>query len=147
LFTDAIMRTIFMSRQVALVNRPGGADRPVYLEVLEPDERWIGHYPLRVSSGQENLSGIIYVYKGREENGQVDAKFHYGISYDLHIVDEKISPDSEIWMGSLSVPAGMIIPPHDKMVLNEWFDFRPLPEIEGQNTSDPALLGVPEYTR
>jgi hypothetical protein len=77
----------------------------------------------------------------------VDAKFHYGISYEIGVEDGRISPQSEIWMGSLSVPAGMIIPPADRMVLNEWFDFRPLPEIEGQNTTDPGLLGIPEYIK
>lgn len=145
LFTDAIMRTIFLSHQVALVNRPEAADQPVYFEVVEPNEKWIAHYPIRATGGLTELSGMLYVYKGQETDGQVDAKFHYGISYDVRLVDGNISRDSEIWMGSLSVPAGMIIPPHDRMILNEWFDFRPLPEIEGDNSQDPALLGIPEY--
>ena len=79
------------------------------------------------------------------DGGAVDGKFHYGISYDVRVVDGVVSRESEIWMGSLSVPVGLIIPPPDRMVLNEWFDFRPLPEIEGENTKDPALLGIPEY--
>ncbi len=147
LFTDAILKTIFMSRQVALLNRPESADEPSYFEVVVPRESWVSHYRVGESSENEDFSGMIYVYKGREEKGVVEAKFHYGISYRIQIADERISEDSEIWMGSLSVPAGMLIPPADRMVLNEWFDFRPLPEIEGANATDPALLGIPEYER
>ncbi len=147
LFTDAIMQTIFMSRQVALLNKPEGVDTPAYFENVEPGQRWLARYPIRNDKSELTLDGMIYVYKGHAGNGTVNGKFHYGISYDVRIVDGAISPESEMWMGSLSVPVGLIIPPPDRMVLNEWFDFRPLPEVEGENTTDPALLGIPEYVK
>ncbi len=147
LFTDAIMQTIFMSRQVALLNKPEGVDTPAYFENVEPGQRWLARYPIRKDKNELTLDGMIYVYKGHAGNGTVNGKFHYGISYDVRIVDGAISPESELWMGSLSVPVGLIIPPPDRMVLNEWFDFRPLPEVEGVNTTDPALLGIPEYVK
>lgn len=145
LFTDELMGTIFLSRQVAMRNRPEGADTPAQFEKVDPGGRWAAHYPIGRPDG-DRLEGMIYVYKGRMVDGSVDGKFHYGISYDVRMVDGRVSSESELWMGSLSVPEGLIIPPPDRMVLNEWFDFRPLPEIEGENSKDPALLGIPEYT-
>jgi hypothetical protein len=145
LFTEAIMRTIFLSRQIALLNHPEMADDPVWLECVEAGERWQASYPIRPDPGALACSGMIYVYKGHAENGEVDGKFHYGISYDVQLLDGAIAGESEIWMGSLAAPNTLLIPRADQMALDEWFDFRPLPEIEGVNATDPALLGVPEY--
>lgn len=147
LFTDGIMETIFLSQQVALLNRPESADTPAYFQNVEPGVRWVAHYPIRSGGAAPAVSGMIYLYKGRFDGGEVDGKFHFGISYDVRIEGGQVSRESEIWMGSLSVPAGLIIPPPDRMVLNEWFDFRPLPEIEGENSKDPGLLGIPEYVK
>jgi hypothetical protein len=147
LFSEKIMESVFLSRQIALVNPAAAADTPVFFETIEPDQRWIARYPIGSASGRGPLSGMIYVYLGKASDGVVQGKFHYGIYYDVEVVDGAISSESEIWMGSLSVPNGLLIPPPDRMLLNEWFDFRPIPEIEGENSTDPALLGIPEYGR
>ena len=48
-------------------------------------------------------------------------------------------------MGCVFVLSNMVVPPAGTIPLHEWFDFRPIPEIVGDNTTDPELLGIPEH--
>ncbi len=148
LFTPRIMETVYLTRQIALRNRPELDDLPVRLTETDPGNKWIAYYPigeLANADGQRQF-GVIYVYKGRTATDTTDGKFHFGIRYDIRADKQQVSTDSVIWMGSLSAPFGLLIPRDDQMQLDEWFDFRPIPEIEGENSDDPALLGVPEYS-
>ncbi len=89
---------------------------------------------------------MIYVYQGKLDGKRITGKIHYGIEYDLQINGGVISSESHIWMGSIYNLAGqLLIPADNRIVLGEWFDFRPIPEIEGKNTTDPVLLGIPEH--
>ena len=91
------------------------------------------------------MRGLIYVYTGRVEAGMARGQPHYGISYDLQFADGKLSGESDLWMNAFDNPAFESPQPAGKLPFREWFDYRPLPVIEGQNSEDPKLLGIEEY--
>jgi hypothetical protein len=92
------------------------------------------------SEGQN--SGVIYVFFGPESY----EKIHYGIRYDLRVEAGVLSSKSEIWMGSMyDLDGRVLIPQEGEVLLDHWFDFRPIPEIEGKNSRGPKLLGIPEH--
>lgn len=95
-----------------------------------------------------STDGIIYVRHGANPIDGDRGRAHYGIVYDLQIEDGKIGDRSEIWMGSMyNLNGRVLIPDADHILLDRWFDFRPIPEIEGENTLNPELLGIPEHER
>ena len=53
--------------------------------------------------------------------------------------------NSELWLGPILVPGNFQPPDPSKITLQEWLDIRPIPEIAGDNSTDPTLLGVPEH--
>jgi mono/diheme cytochrome c family protein len=146
LFTDDIMSGVFLSsRPQGLDGEQPAADR-AYAATIEPGEHWRLEYPLPAPepSGHE-ASGIVYVCQARPSRGEHAGTPHYGISYQLHWPEGRIAPQSELWMGNLFVLSHLHFPEPGKVPLNEWFDFLPIPEIEGDNTSDPRLLGVYDH--
>jgi hypothetical protein len=48
-------------------------------------------------------------------------------------------------MGSLFWTPAIEHPNQGKVPLKEWFDDEPIPEVTGENTKDPVLLGIPEH--
>ena len=49
-------------------------------------------------------------------------------------------------MGSLyNLNGRVLVPRGEKILLDRWLDWRPIPEIEGSHTQDPKLLGLPEH--
>jgi hypothetical protein len=45
-------------------------------------------------------------------------------------------------------PGGVELPQNPgKVPFVEWFDYRPIPPISGQNSRDPKLLGTEEYEK
>ncbi len=147
LFTQRIMETVYLSRQFYSAQGLVAADKPVRLETIKPGDTWRAFYPLGdlLQAPQHRLSGVVYVYKSREAEKTTDAKFHFGIRYDIRAAGDLVSPESELWMGALALPFGVLPPRDEGLTHDEWFDFRPIPEIEGENTQDPGLLGIPEY--
>jgi hypothetical protein len=63
----------------------------------------------------------------------------------LDFNDGKLSPESDLWMDSFGNVAFEPPRPPGKLPYREWFDYRPLPVIAGENSKDPKLLGVEEY--
>ncbi len=148
LFTPRVMSGIFMSRQVPDEDPAELKDAPVGFIPVEEGERWIAHYLITDSakSLDDELKGMVYVYQGKLVGSRVSGRIHYGIEFDIIVSDGKISRESEVWMGSIfNLGAGLLIPADNRMALGEWFDFRPIPVIEGENTTDPELLGIPEH--
>ena len=70
---------------------------------------------------------------------------HYGIVFGLRIRERVVMENSELWLGPILVPGNFQVPDPHKITLAEWLDVRPIPEIEGDNSTDPALLGIPEH--
>ena len=118
------------------------------LTVVEPDQLWEARIPLEPTSSwhQQRLAGVIYLFYGNETIDGQQGRVHFGIRYDLHVSEGKIIRPSELWMGSMYDLGGrVLIPQEGEVLLDRWFDFRPIPEIEGENPDDPELLGLPEH--
>ncbi len=147
LFTEEMMASTFISRQAASIQAPRLKDVPVRMKVVTEGQHWQAFYKIGTvnGSGQETLTGMLYVNKGKVSDDGVSGLVHYGINYDVQLDEGTISKESEVWMGSLYRITRLHIPPDDKVPLHEWFDFLPIPEIVGGNTEDPELLGVPEH--
>lgn len=114
----------------------------------EGPRRWVAEVPLDLAAaGETPLHGTIYLYRGVPDPGQpVSADPHYAAEYTLRVVDGRIAPDSELWMGYIFRTGNVLPTPEGKIPEDEWFSFRPIPEIEGeQTTSDPRLLGIEDY--
>lgn len=144
LFDPRIMKTVFLSRMISKAkNQPVKSDFSFFNET-KIDEQWVAYYPLTLDS-DNTIRGMVYMYIGRANPEQFKAIYHYGIRYDLSTTNGQITDDSEIWMGSLYHPIKIQFPEKNKLPLTEWFDFRPIPEIVSENTTDPTLLGVDEH--
>ncbi len=161
LFTPRVMNSIFLTTQPpvpALTSvgsshntAPGPARivaSPVTLTQVEAGERWIAHFPISAAphSNEDKLSGIVYLYKGEWDGTSVNGKIHYSIEYEIVIQQGQIARESQISMGSLyQFGPRLLIPTDEQIPYSEWFDFRPLPIIEGSNSTDATLLGLPEH--
>lgn len=126
-------------------------DPLVRLEIVEPDWTWTARYPLGKPDAEraDRLERSVYLYRGTpqsgvDKNGKFSGEFHYAVVAELTFADGKLTDESDLWMGSLLVVPALEFPTPGKVPLSEWFDYRPLPEIPGENTtSDPKLLGLP----
>ena len=122
---------------------------PVCLETIEPGQRWGGVYPIGSAPAGEKstVSRLIYVVVGIPKGDDaVSGQIHYGIQYDLVFENGRIVDGSDLWMGELFITLPIAPPRPDKVPLAEWFDYRPIPEITGENTTDPKLLGIDAIT-
>lgn len=145
LFPRHMKSNTFLSTQVTGKPIPELADQPVPFETLEDGQRWEAWYPIEVSR-DGRFSGMIYLIRGSVEEQRPRGSIHYGIQYELTIRDGKLAEVSEIWMGSLfNLPGKLAFPPEGQIPIAQWFDFLPIPEIVGDNTTDPGLLGIPEH--
>lgn len=129
----------------------------VKMQMVDPQQHWTADFSIgdprnwpgvegSGTEGERRLQGKLFVVQQTSR-----PKAHYAIEYDLRAADTerggmKLLDSSRLWMGSLYHLNGrVLIPRHDRILLDRWFDFRPIPEIEGSNSSDPALLGIPEH--
>ena len=148
LFTDSIMETVMLTRRTSDRKIPLSSDEPAKLEVLESGERWAAKYRLGDYDGQADaaLNGVVYVNTNAARTGEaVGGTMHYGIVFGLRIRERVVMENSELWLGPILVPGNFQVPDPHKITLAEWLDVRPIPEIEGDNSTDPALLGIPEH--
>jgi hypothetical protein len=126
-------------------------DQEILLREIEPGQNWEARIPIASPEDWTDgtAEGLIYVHHGNQVNLEgKKGRLHFGIKYKIQLVDTKISDDSEIWMGSIyNLNGRVLIPDENSILLDRWFDFRPIPEIIGSNTSDPILLGIPEHVR
>ncbi|WP_419193578.1 c-type cytochrome domain-containing protein [Kolteria novifilia] len=138
--------------QAYLTDLPEGTEiadatiAPVPFRTAVEGERWLADYPidLPASGDADPLKGLIHVYKGNADT-QISGTHHYGVEYELVVTQGKLDAASELWMGPTYVTGNVMIPVPGKMSIEEWFDWRPLPEIPHEQTKDPKLLGVPEH--
>ena len=148
LFTDQLMTEVLLSRRTGDRKEPLDGDEPVHLEVLQSGERWMAKYHLGDFTGQSEvaLNGTVYVNTGAMQSGaSVQGQLQYGIVYALRIRERTLQENSELWLGPILVPGNFQYPAEGKITLAEWLDTNPIPEITGENTTDPKLLGIPEH--
>src|SRR5690606_6981376 len=104
------------------------------------DRHWRAEFPIEIDpQNSEKLTGIVYLFKGAVQSSMMTASAHYAAEYDLRIVDGHIAPDSELWMGYVLATGNIFVVPEGKIPEDEWFSFRPIPEIEGENSQDKDL--------
>jgi hypothetical protein len=147
LFSKELMASVFLSRQFFEGDSTKPEQPPVRLETLEDAQRWVAYFPIGLPDGAGRLGGLIYVYTGRADEEMVRGEPHYGIRYDLLFEQGKLTAGSDLWMNPFDNSAVAQPAPVDKIPHREWFDYRPLPVIEGGNSTDPKLLGVEEYVK
>lgn len=148
LFTDQIMGDMLMTRRVGDRKEPMPTDEPAKLEVLQIGDRWAAKYRLGDFEGQPEiaLNGIVYVYTNPVRTQEsIQGTLQYGIVYALRIRERTLQENSELWLGPILVPGNFQFPTPGRITLNEWLDTQPIPEITGDNSRDPALLGIPEH--
>lgn len=146
------IKAVALSTQVFASNSPQPPVDPlVRLTEVKPEWSWTMRYPLGRPEPDhpDVLNKTIYFYRGTpqsgvDNDGKFSGEFHYAIIAELQLADGKLSGKSDLWMGSLFVVPALEFPTAGKVPLSEWFDYRPLPEIPGENTTtDPKLLGLP----
>ncbi len=147
LFSKQLMDSVFFSEEFVESTTTKLEKEPTRLESLEEGKRWVADVPIGPADSAGKLSGLIYLYTGRFGKDMVRGEPHYGVKYDLIVVDGKLVDGSDLWMNSFGNPVVAPPTPRGKIPYNEWFDFRPIPAIEGENSKDPKLLGVEEYER
>jgi hypothetical protein len=147
LFLDETMERCFLSSVAELdeestLTKAKDADRSSFppfskLVTVVPKEHWRAIYQIadQTEKADESYSGMLYIIPGSPPP-------QYGIEYQIKIKDGVISDESEIWMGASYLTGTVVVPRKDTIPLSEWFDFLPIPEITGGNTSDPKLLGI-----
>ncbi len=148
LFTDALMKEVLLTRRTNDQKAPLPTDEPTSLSTLESGERWSAKYRLGDYSGQQEaaLDGIVYVYtNAKHTETVVSGTIHYGIVYSLRIRDRTLQQNSELWLGPVLVPGNFQFTNPNSITLPEWIDTNPIPEITGDNSTDPTLLGIPEH--
>jgi hypothetical protein len=146
LFSEEIMSGLLL----ATGYHPEGvrvvAEHAATFSPAAPDA-WEAFYP--VSTEGRNAPGLIYVYRGnRTEGGHIHTAGmpQLGIVYDLNIdigTIGTIGKDAKLWMDAIYYPENVVPPAGKGMVpWNEWFSSQPIPEIVGENTKDPEMLGI-----
>lgn len=146
LFSDAIMSVIGLTDEFSLSENPDdgatvGEVTP--MQTVEPDQSWRCRYRIGDLKGRNSAGGKFFVVQNTFR-----PKAHYAIEFEIVLNEaDEIAEDSQLWMGSLYNLNGRVFVPYDdqKILLDRWFDWRPIPEITGEQTDDPQLLGIPEH--
>jgi hypothetical protein len=149
LFQDSALTQACLSPIEPDGNSFRGYGETHFFEIVEPGACWEARAPLPAISPGEPLSGELFVYQGsKQQNGRYTGNAHYQVEYRLVLDAEgRLAADSTLHLGSCYNVSQVIKVPEGRITPEEWFDFRPLPEIVGGNTSDPKLLGVDEHER
>ena len=147
LFSKEMMAAVFLSKHFYEAGGEKRVDQPARLEIVDKDQKWVAYSHLGSPDDKGELHGLIYVFTGRIEDNTVRGDPHYGVKYDLSFADGKLTDQSDLWMSSFGNGAVVNPEPPGKIPYREWFDYRPLPVIEGENSKDPKLLGIEEYVK
>jgi hypothetical protein len=147
LYGTGIVKGVFLTPQLLPETMTKLNHAVTRLSEIKPGMQWDASVPLDgpKDATTTTLSGLIYVYQGGIEDNKARGTLHYGIKYDLNFKDLVLQPDSQVWLGSLFWSTNLEHPNQGKVPLKEWFDDQPIPEITGENSTDPQLLGIPEH--
>lgn len=144
LFSPGVIKNIALAA-VTEEGKPLDDDSQfVRLTEVEEGRQWRLNFPLAVMRDEEGIFGKIFVYHGRTE-GELSGAPHYAVVAEVPFEEERVGGDADIWMASTFFPPAAQLPVESQVTPGEWFDVRPIPEIEGRNTDDPKLLGIEEH--
>lgn len=139
------------TRNLATVEHYCQTDSSVNLktkfESVEEFEHWRAIIPLPPKSQWQDgvAEGMVYLMYGVQVGGP-NPRPHFGARYRIVMDGNQVSNDSELWLGNMFTLGGrVLVPQKGEVLLDRWFDWRPIPEIQGQGTTDPELLGLPEH--
>lgn len=150
LFSDELARRTFLSPRNADEPTSAGAEPAVPCDIITSGEHWrlqcvLGNVQ---TDGKQTIAGRRYVLHGADMTEHTSSSVaHFGIHFDLHLQDGVVQPTSDLWMAPLLYAAQTIATPSHMLHSSEWFDVRPIPEIDGDNSSDPQWLGTPEHSK
>ena len=152
LFTDRVRKAVSL-QHFNLSNHID--DNELQLDVVKAEQKWRARIalPKTDSWADGQTAGMIYMMYGvdhtvKSATGSASPRPHFGIRYEIKVEQEKITPTSTLWMGSMYTLGGRVmVPDKNRVLLDRWFDWRPIPVIEGEGSSDPKLLGLPEHLR
>jgi mono/diheme cytochrome c family protein len=147
LYSTEMMESVFLTQQFFEATESKIKEPIVRLETLEPLHRWVAYFPVGPASRESVAQGLIYIYTGRSDSDMARGTIHYAIQYRLQFDEGKLAADSDLWMGSFGNGAVEVPQPPGKIPYREWFDHRPMPIIEGENSKDPKLLGIEQYEK
>lgn len=135
-FSKAMMEKCFIT------DGYGEDAHTVSATITETDRVWRMDMPIREArlSGYQGVRGVFYCCLANgPARSLATAIVHYYVQYTLHFQDGVLLPGSTVWMVPV-YPSPIL---HGPDADGEWFSDRPIPEITGENTRDPKLLGVP----
>lgn len=135
-FSKQLMKKTFIT------NGYGDTAKTIPATVVEPARRWQMEMPIGQARGTDYqaIRGVFYCCLANGATHSLEtAIVHYYIQYVLHFQNGVLLPESTVWMVPV-YPSPIL---HGPTADGEWFSDRPIPEITGQNTQDPKLLGVP----
>lgn len=119
----------------------------VPLTVVRPDWEWSVELPIGEQVPATGYAKQAGVWCMSMRPGPVPdpatGVVHYYIRCVLHFQDGVVAGESVVWV----VPVMMSLILNGPRADGEWFSDRPIPEITGENTTDPDLLGVPKGER
>lgn len=128
LFAPNIMEQVALSAVQPEQLKSAGEFPYTLIEEQEKGERWSVLFPLAPIPAQGRLSGKVYVYS--EARGGALNSPAYLIGYELAASEGTIAESSQIWMASVYNVSKLQWPEPGKIPADQWFDFRPIPEIE-----------------
>lgn len=146
LFNDHIMSVIGLSDDVRTGDEAQHqitVGKVLPMKTIQADQTWRCRFSIGDLKDPAKSSGKLFVVQNTSK-----PKAHYAIEFELTLNESgKIAETSQLWMGSLYNLNGRVFVPYDvqKILLDRWFDWRPIPEITGPQTDDPDLLGIPEH--
>jgi hypothetical protein len=138
-FVEPMMSQVALSHEANCAKLNSSESQSTALRVLRTDWAWGCDVPVTsVVSHDGSRSGLLYV--------NCNGIMKYAIKYEIHVHDRRINSDSDVWMGCLSIMGNIQGPPLEGQIpFCEWFDWRPLPEITGPNSTDPRILGILDH--
>ena len=146
LFSDHVMSVIGLTDDFLITDSAdhrAEIGKLIPMETIEPNQKWRSRYRVGSLNDRKEFTGKFYLVQNTSK-----PKAHYAVEFEVKVDGASaITRDSQLWMGSLYNLNGRVFVPYDdqKILLDRWFDFRPIPEITGAQTDDPNLLGIPEH--
>ena len=109
------------------------------MDIIEDDQHWEGRFLIGevAADDSKTLDGMIYVYYHNQ--------YHYGIHYNIVLVNGRVQSESELWLGNLYLPPTLQFPNEKRVPYHEWFDYQTQPVITVANPDDPHLIGIEEH--
>lgn len=147
LFSQRVLDSIAIEHFSQSVPRFKRSDK---FTAVEKEDLWKAVIPLpsRDRWKSKRGRGMVYMMYGVQPGENRFPRPHFAIRYDVQLDGQKISADSELWMGSMyTLGNRVMIPDEKKILLDRWFDWRPIPVIEGEAATDPKLLGIEEHVK